>query len=314
MEIQIAETLFKAIETGLNSTLTTGTGKVMMGAGAAFGSVWMIHFAMKSIQWLYTGMDAILQDVMFSIMKMAFIVYFAFNVTWYLQTVVPFVTELPNWMGGVLSGQEGNQTNQVDTLINAFIEAVKNLVEAMNFDFFDNFSIVMLGICVLLFVLIGGIPFIAVCVGTLITLKVATTVLLCVGPVFIAFALFDQSRQWFWGWVSTIAGFMFTNILFSVVIALELGFINSVVLKNGAIETTWTEAFAILFYFGAFTMLAVELPGYAASVMGGTPSGGVTGVGGILGKVSGAGSAMKMTGAAGKAIGKRLTRLRNSIR
>lgn len=314
MEIHIAESLFKAIETGLNSTLMSGTSKVMLGVGAAFGSIWMIHFALKSLQWLFTGMDAILQDVLFSILKMGFIVYFAFNVGWYIQTVVPFVTDLPIWMGGVLSGQEGTQTNQVDNLISAYIESLRKLVDAMNFDFFDNFSVVLLGFCVLLFVLIGGIPFISVCVGTLITLKAATTLMLVVGPVFIAFALFDQSRQWFYGWVSMLGGFMLTNVLFSVVIGLEIGFINTMVMKNGVIDTTWADAFAILFYFGAFTMLATELPSYAAGVMGGTPSGGVTGVGGLVSKVTGLGTARKMSGAAGKAIARRLMKGRNTIK
>lgn len=306
MDIQIADTLFKAVEAGLHSALMSGTAKVMLGAGAAFGSVWMIHFTLKSLQWLFTGMDAIIQDVLFSILKMAFIVFFAFNVAWYIQTVVPFVTDLPIWMGGVLSGQQGNQTNQVDKLISAFITAVEFLANEISLDS------LFIGSCALIFLLIGGIPFIAVCVGTLITLKAATTLMLVIGPVFIAFSLFDQTRQWFWGWVSAVGGFMLTSILFSVVIALEIGFINTVVIKNGVIETTWLDVFSILFYFGAFTMLAVELPNYAASVMGGTPSGGVTGVGGLLNKVSGAGAARKMAGATG-GLAKRLLKKRNRI-
>lgn len=61
MDIQIAEPLFKAIEAGLNSTLMSGTAKVMLGVGASFGSVWMIHFALKSLHWLFAGIDVIYQ-------------------------------------------------------------------------------------------------------------------------------------------------------------------------------------------------------------------------------------------------------------
>lgn len=312
MDIRIAEPLFKAIEAGLNSTLMSGTAKVMVGVGAAFGSMWLIHFALKSIQWLFTGIDTVYQDILMSIFKMAIIVSFAFNVSWYIQNVVPFVTDLPVWMGGVLSGQEGNQTNQIDTLINAFVDAVLKLFDAMDFDLLDNFNIIMMGACVMIFMLLGGIPFLGLCVGTLITLKVATTLMLVVGPVFIAFALFDQTRQWFYGWVSAVGGFMLTNVFFSIVIGLEIGFINAVVMKNGAIESTWADAFSVLFYFGAFTLLATELPSYAASIMGGTPSG-TTSVGGILGKGTGLGTASRMAGAAGKAIAKRLLKRRNTI-
>lgn len=105
---------------------------------------------------------------------------------------------------------------------------------------------------------------------------------------------------------------MLTQVLFAVVVGIELNYINSFVVKNGAIETTLQSAFEILLVFGAFTMLATELPGYAASIMGGTPSGGVGGVGGLLGKTTGLGAARKMAGAAGSQIAKRF-KSRNRI-
>lgn len=310
MALEIAATLFAAIDSSLESTLMSGTSIVMTGLGAAFGSVWLIHFTLKSMYWLFNGMDSIVQDIVFTVIKMAFIVYFAFNVGWYLNTIVPFVTGLPTWMGGVLSGQAGTQTNQIDVLINAFVNAVKTLIDAMDFDFWDDFNVVLLGLAVVLFMLIGGIPFILVCVGTLITLKASTTLMLVVGPIFIAFALFDQTRQWFMGWVSVVGGFMLTNVLFSVVIALEISFINSNVIRNGVIDTTWANAVSILLYFSAFTLLATELPNYAASVMGGVSSGGVGGVGGLVSKTAGIGAAKNMTSAAWRLMSKK----RNTIK
>jgi type IV secretion system protein VirB6 len=304
MDVQIAGDLFRAIDEALKSTLGNGTGKVMMGLGAAFGSMWMVQFTLKSIYWLFQGMDAIFQDVIFTIFKMAFIVYFAFNVTWYIQNVVPFATGLPNWMGGILSGQEGNATNQVDALIASYIDSLDKLISMMKFGFTEDWSVMFYAVLIIVFYLMGGIPFLSVCVGTMITLKAASSIILVVGPIFIAFSLFDQTRQWFWGWVSLIGGFMLTQVLFAVVVGIELNYINSFIVKNGAIETTLMSAFEILLVFGAFTLLATELPNYAASIMGGGPSGGVGGVGGILGKTSGLGAARKMAGAAGRQISK----------
>lgn len=313
MDVQIAADLFRAIDESLKTTLGSGTGKVMMGLGAAFGSMWMVQFTLKSIYWLFQGMDAIFQDVIFTIFKMAIIVYFAFNVTWYIQNVVPFATGLPNWMGGVLSGQEGNQTNQVDTLIASYIDSLDKLISSMKFGWTEDWSVMFYAIVVILFYLMGGIPFLSVCVGTMITLKAASTIILVVGPIFIAFSLFDQTRQWFWGWVSLMGGFMLTQVLFAVVVGIELNYINSFIVKNGAIETTLMSAFQILLVFGAFTLLATELPNYAASIMGGGPSGGVGGVGGILGKTSGLGAARRMASAAGSQIAKRF-KGRNQIK
>lgn len=305
MDVHIAADLFQAIDAALKSTLGSGTAKVMLGLGAVFGSMWLVQFTLKSIYWLFQGMDVIFQDVIFTILKMAFVVYFAFNVSWYISTVVPFATGLPNWMGGILSGQDGNQTNQVDGLISSYLNSLDQLVATMKFGFTEDWAVMFYAILVILFYLLGGIPFLSVCVGTMITLKAASSIITVVGPIFIAFALFDQTRQWFWGWVSVMGGFMLTQVLFAVVVGLELNYINSFVVKNGAIDTTLQSAFEILLVFGAFTMLATELPGYAASIMGGTPSGGVGGVGGLLGKTTGLGTARKMTGAVGNQIAKR---------
>jgi type IV secretion system protein VirB6 len=138
-------------------------------------------------------------------------------------------------------------------------------------------------------------------------LKGASTIILIIGPLFIAFALFEQTRQWFWGWVSVVGGFMLTQILIAVIVGIEMGFINSFIVKDGGLEITLKTAFKILLVFGSFTMLITELPGYAASIMGGTPSGGVSGIGSLIGKTSGLSAARSMAGAAGK----QLLRLRN---
>lgn len=310
MDVQIAGDLFQAIDNALKGTLGSGTSKVMLGVGAAFGSMWLVHFTLKSIYWLFQGLDAIFQDIVFTVFKMAFIAYFAFNVAWYIQTVVPFATGLPVWMGGILSGQEGSQTNQVDALIAGYIDSLDKLISSMKFGFTEDWAVMFYAVVVIVFYLLGGIPFLSVCVGTMITLKAASTIILVLGPLFIAFALFDQTRQWFWGWVSLMAGFMLTQVLFSVVVGIELAYINAFIMKNGAIEVTLMRAFEILLVFGAFTMLATELPNYAASIMGGTSSGGVSGIGGLVGKTSGLNVARKMAGGAGK----QLMRLRNRNR
>lgn len=303
MDIQVAQTLFDAVDASLNTVLSGGTAKVMAGVGGVFGTFWLLSFTLRSIQWLYIGMTAVFKEVVFEIAKMAFITAMAFKVGWYVETIVPFVTGLPVWMGGILSGQEGNQLNQVDSMITSYVNGLIDLTKAMKFNIVTTeFSVIYLGIQAVVFYLIGGIPFILVAVGTTITLKVATTVMLALGPVFIAFLLFDQTRQWFMGWVSLLAGFMLTNVLFAVVLGLEIKFINSSIIKNGAIDTTLMGNVAMLIYFAAFTVLATELPNYAASVMGGASSGGVSGLGGLLSKGTGAGAALKMGGAAIKGV------------
>ncbi|WP_440057908.1 type IV secretion system protein [Pseudomonas fragariae (ex Marin et al. 2024)] len=313
IELHIAQILFDAVDAALQSNLANNMAKVMLGVGALFGTFWLVHFTMRNILWLYQGMTGIFRDVVFEILKVAVIAGLAWNVSWYTQTVVPFVTGFPVWMGGVMSGQEGNQVNQIDAMISVYLNSLIELIGAMSFNIITtSFAQVYLGIQAVFFYLVGGIPFILVAVGTLCTLKVATTVVLSIGPLFIAFALFERTRNWFFGWVALIAGFMLTQVMFSIVLGLEISFINTVIIKNGAIDTSMAGNYSMLIYFGCFTLLATELPNYAASIMGGGSSGGVGGLGGIIGRGTGLGAATKGAKAVGNFIGSKIGN-RNSI-
>ncbi|MDX9626232.1 type IV secretion system protein [Pseudomonas fragariae (ex Marin et al. 2024)] len=306
---KIAQTLFGFVDAALQSALVTGMAKVMLGLGALFGTMWLIHFTLRSMQWLYRGMNVAFEDVAKEIMKMAAITACAFNVQWYVQTIVPFITGLPNWMAGNLSGQEGTQTNQIDSLIVVYGSNLKALIGAMKFDIFGaSLSDIWLGIQGVVFYVLGGIPFLLAAVATLFVLKVSTTAIVAVGPLFIAFLLFDQTKQYFWGWVAAIGGFMLAQVLISVVLAIEIGFINTVMIKDGTLTTTLEGNITILIVFCTFTALVIELPGQAASIMGGGPSGG-----GMVSRISGFSAAKGMTRGVAAGIS-RLRRGRNNIK
>ncbi|MBN4178750.1 type IV secretion system protein [Pseudomonas savastanoi] len=306
---KIAQTLFGFVDAALQSALVTGMAKVMLGLGALFGTMWLIHFTLRNMQWLYRGMNVAFEDVAKEIAKMAFIAGCAFNLQWYVQTIVPFITGLPNWMGGNLSGQEGTQTNQIDNLIATYTINLQALISAMNFNVITtSLADIWLGIQGVVFYVLGGIPFLLASVATLFVLKVSTTAIVAVGPLFIAFLLFDQTKQYFWGWVAAIGGFMLAQVLISVVLAIEIGFINTVMIKDGSLTTTLAGNITILIVFCTFTALVIELPQQAASIMGGGPSGG-----GMISKISGFSAARSMTRGAAAGISK-LRRGRNNIK
>lgn len=292
--ISLGSLIFDFIDTALRTTLATGTAKVMLGLAALFGTLWTLQLTAKSLVWIWQGMGVAVQDLVVSVIKMAAIVSCAFNAGWYLSTVVPFVGDFPAWVGAQLMNVPGSQINAVDGLVNAFLNALVAVFNKMEF----SFSVAMIeGITTIVLMLLGGVPFLTVAIGTLVVLKVTTTLLLVVGPLFIAFLLFDSTRQWFWSWVSTLGGFMLTQIFFSVVIALQINFINTNIIQGGEIQLDWVGAFAILIVFNAFTLVATALPNIAASVMGGgtvptSSSGGLLGK--TLGAATGIGAAKKM--------------------
>lgn len=294
IELHIAETLYQAVDNSLSGTISTGTALIMIGVGSLFGSFFVIDKTINALSWYFKGFNGILQEEIINAIKSSFIIFSAFHVDWYMNIVVPFVNGMPTWAIQQLSnGAVGN--NQVDTLINSFLNGVINYVSVTDFPITD-FKTTAVAVITLIVMLIGGIPFLALCVATLMTLKVSTALFLVVGPLFIAFGLFDQTRQYFWGWVSLLGGFMLTQLIFGVAITLEINFLNTFVLTNGQVDSSLGGAFALLFYFGTFSAIATEIPNQAAAVMGGSPSG-VHGLKKLLMKGTGLGAATRMSGA-----------------
>ncbi|MCR8998684.1 type IV secretion system protein [Rahnella perminowiae] len=300
MDIHIAQTLFDAINSATQTQLGNVT-LVMSVMGIVIGGGWMIYILMKAITWHFMAIGQIVEDIVMTMIKGALIMFMAFSVAWYTSTVVPVVTDFPVWLGNTISGSGGVNNNLVDSLMSSFLTSVSTLIKALDVNPVTHFGDLFYGVVTLIFLLLGGIPFLAVAIGTLITLKCASSLILIVGPIFIALGLFPKTQQYFWGWVGVLGGFALAQALFAVVIGMEIAFIDNNIVKGGVIDTDFINCISMLFYFGAFTLLATEIPNYAAAIMGGTPAAS-TGAGGIVGRGTGLGAATKMGMKMGKAL------------
>lgn len=98
---------------------------------------------------------------------------------------------------------------------------------------------------------------------------------------------------------------MLAQVLFSVILGLQMRFINEIVVHDGNIPSDVIGALSILFYFSAFTAIALEIPNYAATIMAGAPTSAGGGLGGLVKRGLGLHPAMRMAkGVAG--AGRRL--------
>jgi type IV secretion system protein VirB6 len=288
IQLEIVAPLFDSIDATLQSTLVSGTARVISGLGMLYGAFWVLQITAKSLAWYWRGLNVAIEEIVWSTIKMAAIAACAFNVGWYISTVTPFVNGFPEWVSSQLSTESEEQANLVDSTISTYLNLVIDYCKEMKFNpFTEDLDKVLMAIVGLIFIILGGVPFLSVAVATLITLKIATTLILVLGPLFIAFLLYDQTRQWFWGWVSALGGFMLTQILFASILALEIGYIKTSVLPSGVEPVGWSKIMAILLVFNGFTVLATALPNLAASIMGG---GGIptTSAGGLMGRTLGA--------------------------
>lgn len=302
MQVNIAETLFRTIDTATQSQMAN-MNTVMSVMGIVIGGIWMTYILMKSLYWYFEGLTTVIQDAFFTIFKAFAIMMASLTISWYTSTVIPPVLEFPLWLANTIAGVNNDSSNLVDMVINSYISGLENLVDKMKFGFSVSSikSMVTVGVAVVLY-LLSGLPFLGVAIATLLTLKVATNLILIIGPMFIACLAFPKVAHWFWGWVGVLGGFVLTQALFAITLGMAISFINSNMINNGDFNISMVDIICMSLYFSAFTLLATEIPNYAASIMGGAPSGGVGSMSRLLGKATGFGAASHMS----KALGSKL--------
>lgn len=211
MQVNVAETLFRTIDTATQSQMAN-MNTVMSVMGIVIGGIWMTYILMKSLYWYFEGLTTVIQDAFFTIFKAFAIMMASLTISWYTSTVIPPVLEFPLWLANTIAGVNNDSSNLVDMVINSYISGLENLVEKMKFGFSVSSikSMVTVGVAVVLY-LLSGLPFLGVAIATLLTLKVATNLILIIGPMFIACLAFPKVAHWFWGWVGVLGGFVLTQ-------------------------------------------------------------------------------------------------------
>jgi len=107
----------------------------------------------------------------------------------------------------------------------------------------------------------GRIVFLMTAVGALSIVRVIAGLMLALGPFFIAFLMFDNTRSLFEGWVRVLGGMGLAGVGVSIALGLELALLDPWVssaiarrMAGEALPTVSTELFVIVCLFAALTI------------------------------------------------------------
>lgn len=152
------------------------------------------------------------------------------------------------------------------------------------------------------FVLAGAVVWLLVgllCIYVMFLLalsSIASSVLLAVGPLFIALLLFDSTRRFFEAWIAQLANYALIGVLTVLVAALLLHLMQSYAMQTAALGSAifTTDALDLMLMSGLVMLLLRQIMPIAAGLAGGVSlnSFGVVGnalrSGGLLGAKAGA--------------------------
>jgi type IV secretion system protein VirB6 len=132
--------------------------------------------------------------------------------------------------------------------------------------------------------------------GFLLVAKLATALILGVGPIFIALFLFAGTRGLFEGWLRSLLTFslvpLFLLTSLAMLLAITSGTVDTIHAEAAAGNMTWDNLVLLLVITAGFALLFVQIPHITAGIAGGVSIGGIgaalaaAGIGGAAGAIA----------------------------
>ena len=224
-------------------------------------------------------------DFIINAFKITFIVFLLKGAAGYTEFVTNiFFTELPDKLGSLLTAAGGSSINPEDLASGAPFD---NIVDqgfkiwgeingqAGSFDVGKKiFAYVILGLIAVVSVLMYAVVLYA---------KIALALIIAIGPIFIALALFDATRSFTQSWVGSLVNFVVLQVLVYALLGLLISFLNTLITSTSGDDPVG-RGVNVLILCVLSLFVTSQLPGVASALAG---SGFAIGQG-LVGRMAGA--------------------------
>lgn len=260
---QFLEPLDSFMTEGISSLASAIEGPLTVGA--------TLYIVIFGILIVLGYVRAPISDFIVNVFKITILVALCTNVDTYTTYVKDFFfTDLPDGLSGVFSSGAGSGTAPSDVSSGAAFDDVMNQIILLGTQIYEQWSWddwypLLVGALVLL----GLIP-VAALLAIVILAKVGLTLLLVVGPIFIALYLFNATSSFTSSWLSGLVTFVALQVLAVIFIALLMSILSTLVedannLKGGEQIAAGLRMVGI---YVVAMILALLLPQIAAQLAG----------------------------------------------
>ncbi|MDP3749297.1 MAG: type IV secretion system protein [Phenylobacterium sp.] len=261
-QVQIFEPAYAYVDGRLTDFLDTRLGDVMSEVSGPLRAAFVLYVVLYGFAILRGAVAEPIMDFAIRAMKLVFINAIATTPAYGSFVTDPLFNDLPNTLARALSGGDASTVGEAfDELIN---------YGAYLADEIDREgSLIRPGMWVLaLVVFVVAALTAALGFGVVLVAKIALALLVAIGPIFVACALFEASRRFFFGWLSQAVSYL---VLFAIILTLVQLVLDLIRSQWASIEAQ--DPFAAGLVFVALCVLAgfffLSAPSIAAGVAGG---------------------------------------------
>ncbi|QBY46898.1 type IV secretion system protein [Arsenophonus nasoniae] len=276
--------IYKDISSFLNKTITE---QVATNFDTLYGYIFplwstlvVIYLVIEAWAIIYGQKEMLMSEFIQHFLVISVVTVFMGASSMYVTEIVPFVMKSGEQISAGLTGSEGGNT--IDAMVNKIMEMGKGIYDDFsNHSALDISGNIIVAIKLILLMISGGL-FVLYAASYLIMAKVMVGILLSLGGIFIAFAVFPATRQMFTAWMGSCLNYIFLNIGYAILFSIMMKYLTDYMTNNSAkIQSNVWEVFSIALVFGIGIFLLQQVATLMSILTGGV------GINGLVGAVNG---------------------------
>lgn len=263
------EAIFDKVDQALDTYIASTAGDIISFITPIFTSLLIIWIAVWGYMMMFGKANEPLQDGVFRILRIGFIITLGLTVGTYTDLVVDLLAKGPEAIASVITGSAtGTSAATLDSLFSKIFdvsEAAWDKGGIMN----GNFGMYLISIMVL----VVGAALSLVVAFLILLSKIMTTVLLAIGPLFIIMLLFNATQRFFESWLGMVMNFGFILVLAAAIgqlmTSLADSYISSMMGADASTMANLGDASMLCIVFALCILVVKQVPSVASALGGG---------------------------------------------
>ncbi|WP_299205388.1 type IV secretion system protein [uncultured Amphritea sp.] len=258
---------FQLVDEGLDTYVVSTASDLISFISPIFSSMLIIWIAIWGYLMMLGKVSEPLQEGLFRIIRIGFIMTLGLTVGTYMDVIVNVLSNGPEEIATVITGSPADNSAVI-------LDNLLNRVFSIGNDAWNKAGVMSgnFGLYIVALLIMGGGLAVTIGIAFLILVgKMAATVLLAIGPLFIIMLLFNSTQRFFESWLGMVINFGMVLVLGSAIGRLILD-ISNVFIDKMAASADFTEVWAamlLLGFFGLSALFLKQVPNMAAALGGG---------------------------------------------
>ncbi|WP_198266675.1 type IV secretion system protein [sulfur-oxidizing endosymbiont of Gigantopelta aegis] len=258
MALTFFQDTFTNVDEALANYIVNASDNLITTLTPIFTSMMIIWITIWGYMAMMGRIEGLLQDSFFKILKVAFIITLGLKTAQYNEIIVPFLQGMPEQIASTISGNPtSNIYGLLDNIMNSIYSAGKSS--------WDRGGMTKFSPLIIALIIWGFGGFMVVLLGALLMLsKVAITLLLAIGPIFIIATLFQSTQRFFDSWIGVLMNQSFTLILVAGIGSIFTTIGNNYI--SSRLNPSTADAFGVFIIYSMLIYFIQQIPSLAASL------------------------------------------------